>query len=121
IRERPVRLAVRWSRPQEIALRETDYGPVISGAPMFAGDGRRLAFRWVGHRPSDELSALLAINRARDWTVFRKAAAGLAVPGRTLVCAEAKGTIGRMAAAHLPRRPLHPPADFVSPASAASA
>lgn len=120
VTERRVKIPVRWSHPHEIVLRETEYGPVISDAPMFAGGGRRLALRWIGHRPSDELSALLAINRARDWPSFRHAAAGLAVPGQTLVCAVAAGTIGRMAAAHLPRRPRAPPADFVSPVSAAT-
>ena len=118
ITKRRAEIPVRWSRPQRVVLRETEYGPVISDAPMFAGSGRRLALRWIGHRPSDELSALLAINRARDWQSFRTAAAGLAVPGQTLVCAEAAGTIGRMAAAHLPRRPPAPPADFVSSVSA---
>jgi penicillin amidase len=121
IQERRVRLQVRWSRPQEIVLRETEYGPLISDAPLFAGGGRQLALRWVGHHPSDELSALLAINRSRDWAEFRRAAAGLAVPGQTLVGAEASGAIGRMAVAHLPRRPLLPPTDFVSPVTAALA
>lgn len=121
ITERRVDIPVRWSRPQEIVLRETEYGPVISDAPMFAASRRRLALRWIGHRPSDELSALLAINRARDWREFRRALAGLAVPGQTLVGAETAGTIGRVAAAHLPRRPAEPPADFVSQLSAAAA
>ena len=33
---------MRWSRPKEIVLRETDYGPVISDAPMFAWKKFRL-------------------------------------------------------------------------------
>src|SRR5437763_16213948 len=75
IAERRLRLAVRWSRPRELVLRDTAYGPVISDASMFGGgNGRALALRWVGHRPSDELSALLAIHRAREWSEFRTAA-----------------------------------------------
>ena len=116
ISERHVRIAVRWSQPREIILRDTAYGPVISDAPLFGGgDGRALALRWVGHRPSDEMSTLLAINRARDWTEFRAAANGFAVPGQNLVYADRDGHIGKLRAAWLPRRPAHPPADIVSP------
>ena len=59
--ERRVPLAVRWSRPRDIVLRDTEYGPIISDASLFGGDkGRPLALRWVGHRPTDELTALRA-------------------------------------------------------------
>src|SRR5438046_10758379 len=68
ITERRLRLAVRWSRPRELVLRDTGYGPGISDAAMFGGDeGRPLALRWIGHRPSDRISALLAITRPRCW------------------------------------------------------
>jgi penicillin amidase len=120
IRERWVEVKVRWSPPREIVLRDTEYGPIVTDAPLFAGGGRSLALRWVGHQPSDEVTALLAINRARDWGEFRRAAGGLAVPGQTLICAEAAGRIGRMAAAHLPRRSVAPPADFISPLTGAA-
>ncbi|MBV8493397.1 MAG: penicillin acylase family protein, partial [Alphaproteobacteria bacterium] len=121
ISERRVRINVRWSPPREVILRDTAYGPIISDAPMFGtGDGRRLALRWVGHRPSDEMSALLAINRARDWTEFRAAADGFAVPGQNLVYADRDGHIGKLRAAWLPRRPAQPPADIVSPLASAT-
>jgi hypothetical protein len=41
-------------------------------------DGERLALRWIGHRPSDEMTAMLAVNRARDWDEFRHALADFA-------------------------------------------
>jgi penicillin amidase len=115
ISERRVRIAVRWSRPRDIVLRDTVHGPIISDAPMFRGDERALALRWVGHQPTDELSALLAINRARDWPEFRAAADGFAVPGQNLVYADCHGRIGRLRAAWLPRRASRPPDDVVSP------
>lgn len=119
--ERRASIAVRWSTPQEIVFRESPYGPLISDVPFFAGAGRQVALRWVGHRPSDELSALLAVARAGALNEFRQALAGFAVPGQTFVCAEAAGNVARMATAHLPRRPLTPPADFVSLIPAAAA
>jgi penicillin amidase len=122
IRERRVRIAVRWSRPRDIVLRETDHGPIVSDLPSFPGrPGERLALRWIGHHPSDEITALLAINRARDAASFRKAAEGVAVPGQNLLYAAASGEIGRVSAVRLPRRRRDPPADLVSPPDAVAA
>jgi penicillin G amidase len=120
ITERRVRLKVRWSGERELVLRETEHGPVISDAPMI-GAGRAIALRWMGHQPSDELSAMLALNRARDWNSFRRAITGYAVPGQTLLYADHRGHIGRLLAARLPRRPLTHPGDLISPLSAATA
>jgi penicillin amidase len=118
--ERRVRLKVRWSGEREVVLRETEHGPIISDAPVIGGD-RAIALRWVGHQPSDELSALLSINQARDWNSFQRAAAGYAVPGQTLVYADCNGHIGRLLAASLPRRAVMLPDDLVSPPAAAAA
>ena len=122
IRERRARIAVRWSRPREIVLRDTDFGPIVSDLPHFpAKPGEMLALRWVGHRPSDEITALLAINRAQDATSFREAAREIAVPGQNLLYAAASGQIGRVSAAWLPRRGLAPSAALVSfPAASAA-
>jgi penicillin amidase len=122
IRERRVRIAVRWSSPRDIALRETAYGPIVSDLPFFPAKPREtLALRWVGHFPSDEITALLRANRARDAASFREAARGIAVPGQNLLYATAAGEIGRVSAAWLPRRALDPPRDLVSPPAAAAA
>jgi penicillin G amidase len=122
ITERRVRLRVRWSGPREIVLRDTRYGPIVSDLPAFRGrPGETLALRWMGHAPSDEITALLAMNRARDIARFRRAAEGFAVPGQNLVVAERGGRIGRMIAAWLPRRRPEPPDDLVSPPAAATA
>ncbi|MGE5268272.1 MAG: penicillin acylase family protein, partial [Thiohalocapsa sp.] len=121
ITERRVRLPVRWSPPREIVLRECPQGPIVSDAAPFRAAGETLALRWVGHRPSDEISALLAINRTADAAALRQAADGIAVPGQALVFADAAGTIGKLRAAHLPPRPSALPADIMSPPEAAAA
>ncbi|HYZ42283.1 MAG TPA: penicillin acylase family protein, partial [Stellaceae bacterium] len=120
INERRVKLAVRWSRDRELVLRDTSYGPIISDAPLVAAD-RATALRWIGHEPSDELSALLAVNRARDWEQFRRACADFAVPGQTLVYADRDGHVGRLMAAWLLARPPTAPAGLLSPRSTAAA
>ena len=112
--ERSERIGVRWWFDREINIRETPLGPVISDAPaLTVPDGDTLALRWIGHRPSDELSAMLAVNRAGDWNEFREALAGFAISPQNMLYADAEGHIGLMMATHLPRRPLGPPADLV--------
>jgi penicillin amidase len=124
ITERRVRIAVRWARPRDIVLRETRHGPLVSDLPLMRSrPGEKLAMRWVGHAASDEISALLAINRARDAGAFARAVEGFAVPGQTLLVAErgGQGRIGRLKAAWLPRRAPVPPPDLVSPPDALAA
>jgi penicillin amidase len=120
VRERQARLKVRWAPDRELLLRETEHGPIISDLTLLGGE-RPTALRWIGHEPSDEISALLAINRARDWGSFRCAAAGFAVPGQTLVYADRGGHVGRLSAVQLPCRPPPGSADLLSPPAAGAA
>jgi penicillin amidase len=69
--------------------------------------------------PSDEISAMLRVNRARAWSEFRAALDSIAVPGQNLTYADVDGHIGKAIAARLPRRPLAPPAEPILPRSAA--
>jgi penicillin amidase len=110
--ERESALRVRWGHSRKIRIRETQWGPVITDAPRLSANNRALALRWMGHRPSDEITAMLAINRARDWAEFRAALDGFAVPGQNMTFAAASGRIGRVMAARLPRRDAGPSDDI---------
>ncbi len=113
-REEEVR--VRWGRRRRIAVRETAHGPIVSDGTMLPRrDGRAIALRWMGHAPSDEITALLGVNRARDWAEFRAALEGFALPGQNMVYADRDGHIGKVMAVHLPRRPPTPPPGPVRP------
>lgn len=104
-------IRVRGGRDETVEIRTSRYGPIISDAvPMNA----TYALRWVGHEPSDELSSMLALNRARTFADFREAADGMAVPGQNWIVAERSGSIAKQIAAKLPRRPHAPLADLVS-------
>src|SRR5690606_27006461 len=48
--------------------------------------------------------ALVALNKATDWTSFRAAAALFAVPSQNLVYADVDGNIGYQAPGRIPRR-----------------
>ena len=116
ITTRRERIRVRWWFDREVTIRETALGPIVSDAPFLgAGENGTFALRWIGHTATDELTAMLAVNQARDWEAFRTALGGFAVSGQNMVYADAEGHIGQVMATHLPRRPLAPPPDMVLP------
>ncbi|HWA42023.1 MAG TPA: penicillin acylase family protein [Hypericibacter adhaerens] len=116
------KIRVRWWFDSEAEIRESPYGPVISDAPLLPHrEGETLALSWIGHRPSDEMTAMLGVNRARDWNDFRQALAGFALSPQNFIYADAKGNVGQVTATQLPARPDTPPPDIVRPLSDAAA
>jgi len=116
-------IRVRGWFPREIEIRETVYGPVISDAPFLDRyQGAPIALRWMGHRASDEISAFLAANRAKDWDGFRAAFTGYGVSGMNVIYADADGNVGQLMAVSLPRRGKGAPVDLLtSPADSDAA
>lgn len=115
-------IKVRWWRDRRIVVRESPEGPIVSDSPLLSPRGGRevLALRWIGHQPSDEVSALLGVARARDWDDFLGALESFAVPAQNMVYADAKGRVAQAMAARLPRRPLDPPEELVAVERAAT-
>jgi penicillin G amidase len=115
IERREETISVRWGRDRRIAIDETPYGPIISDAPLLRTPrDQRLALYWLGHRTSDETSAMLALNRARSWDEFMTALEGLAIPALNMIYADTHGRIGQALAAWLPKRPPQLPPDFIA-------
>jgi penicillin amidase len=114
ITERVEIVPVRGRKPVTLRLRETAFGPVVTDG-MVLRSRHPAALRWAGHQPSDELTAMLALNRADGWEAFRTAMTGFAVPGQNMLCATQDGSVGSVVAAHLPRRAPVPPATMLSP------
>lgn len=122
IRERRETIRVRGWLDREIVVRETRWGPVISDAPQFAELGLPpLALRWTGHRPSDEISAMLAVSRAGSFDEFRQAFADFSLPAQNMIYADAKGNIGQLMAVQLPARDDRQPPDMVTEPQASDA
>jgi len=106
-------VGVRYWFDSSVTVRTTTYGPVVSDAAAVpAPEGRVLALRWVGHQPTDELTALLRASQATDFESFRRAFAEFAVPGQNMLYADVDGNIGHLIAARLPRR-AGPPTDVI--------
>jgi penicillin amidase len=115
ITERSVDIAVRGVGVRHAKLRESCFGPVISDVKRF-GLQQPTALGWVGHQPSDELTAMLTMNRADDFAAFQHALRGFAVQGYSFTYADATGRVGILRAGHVPARP-GTPTDILEPAS----
>ena len=119
--ERRERIGVRWWFDAEAVVRETPWGPVVTDAPQLAESGLPpAALKWTGHAPSDEIGAMLAAMRARDFSEFRAAFSAFAVPGQNMLYADVDGNIGQVMAVRLPAR-SGPPPDLVVPPDRAAA
>ena len=113
IEERRERIGVRWWFDSETTVRETRWGPIVTDTPLLADlDLPPLALKWTGHGASDEIGAMLAVSRARDFAGFRAAFERFAVPGQNMLYADAGGNIGQTMAVRLPAR-SGAPADII--------
>lgn len=106
-------IAVRGGGSRTVTLRQCALGPIISDAKPFRMPAGPVALHWLGHRPSDEFTPFCDMIRARDWSTFHDAMDRYAMLGLNMIWADSSGTIGKMIAAHVPRRPLATPSDFV--------
>ncbi|GJL89660.1 MAG: penicillin acylase [Minwuia thermotolerans] len=107
---------IRFGFDRDVERRVSPYGPLITDSPLVNDPkGRRIALRWIGHLPSDELTAYIAGAQATSIAEFRAAFADYAVPGLAFVVASADGDIAIGTAARLPGRPLDTPRDLVQP------
>jgi penicillin amidase len=111
---RAERIKVRWWFDRNVTVRETGLGPILSDAPVIDGrEGEVFALRWVGHEVTDEITAFLKANRARNWQDFRDAFAGYGVPAQNMIYADSRGHIGQLMAVKLPIRDSRLPGDLV--------
>jgi penicillin amidase len=83
----------------------TRHGPVLSTLVDVAVSGPLVpALQWTGLLPGHGLRALLALNRAQDWTEFQAALADWSVPAVNVTYADADGNIGYLLAGSVPVR-----------------
>jgi penicillin amidase len=114
ITERREVIKVRWCRKRSIVLRDTPYGPIVSDARILGLDRRMpIALRWMGHWPSDEITAMLKVGQARSWDAFRAALDGISVSGQMMTYADGEGRIGQAMAVRLPSRKPEDLSDLV--------
>ncbi|MGZ8322300.1 MAG: penicillin acylase family protein [Rhodoplanes sp.] len=111
---RETHIASRWWFSTRRKIRRCAFGPIISDAKIFkCGSKRPIALRWVGHEPTDELTAFLRAARARTPEEFGDAFAGYGVCGENMLFADRNGNIGRVLAVTQPVRSKFPKDDMV--------
>jgi penicillin amidase len=100
-------IKVRGWFDTSVKRRFSAHGPVLTDSPLF-DDKERIPFpvamRWMGHESSDEVTAFLAANRARNWQEFRAAWEPYAVSAQNLLYADKEGNIGQVLAYRQPLR-----------------
>jgi len=102
-------IRVRGRPAVPFALRRTAHGPIVGAPPPpgerpARGETRVLALRWNAQDPSDELSALFAVNRAATWSEFLAGVRGFKAPEENWVYADVDGNIGYTASGAVPVR-----------------
>ncbi|HEX4830986.1 MAG TPA: penicillin acylase family protein [Trebonia sp.] len=115
-------IAVRGGSPVHLTVDITAHGPLLSapanpGAVDADGNGsmtvptaQAISVDWMGNVPSDDLTALLAINAAGDWAHFKAALSTWRAPTQNFTYADddaapggLSGNIGVYAAGYYPQ------------------
>ncbi|MFE0131281.1 penicillin acylase family protein [Streptomyces sp. NPDC059037] len=113
-------IKVAGGKSKKITVRETDNGPLLSdrddelvkvgkkatvdSAAPDRGDGYGVSLRWTALQPGKSMDAVFGLNKAKDFSDFRKAAASFEVPSQNLIYADTKGHIGYQAPGKIPVR-----------------
>ncbi|SFF04271.1 penicillin acylase family protein [Streptomyces mirabilis] len=76
---------------------------VDSGAPD-RGDGYAIALRWTALDPGNSMDAVFQLDKASNWSEFRKASASFDVPSQNLIYADTNNHIGYQLPGKIPTR-----------------
>ena len=90
-------IPVLGASTQHVKVRWSVHGPVISER------GQTTSVYWTGNLPSQDLSVLLAVDRASNWVDFRDALRGWLAPTHNFVYADDQGNIGLISAGYYPQ------------------
>jgi len=66
-----------------------------------------IVLKWAGYDFSDEITALLSVNKANSWNSFKSSLKTFGVPALNFVYADTNGNIGYCVAGRIPIRRLH--------------
>lgn len=104
--ERTADIQVRGEPTRPLTIRSTVRGPIVNAllTPVTEGGDPPLSLRWVGAEHIDDLKAMIAVPRARDWPSFQMALRDWAVAVFNFVYADASGNIGYQMAGRIPIR-----------------
>jgi penicillin G amidase len=104
-------ILVKGGNPVPIIIKETHRGSVISDIHPYnfiynenQSKFPPISIRWLGNEFSDEATAFLKINKAKNWKEFKSAVQKFNVPGQNFVYGDKEGNIGYVFGGALPLR-----------------
>ncbi|MEU7056785.1 penicillin acylase family protein [Streptomyces sp. NPDC046197] len=113
-------IKVTGGASKTIVVRETNNGPLLSdrddelvkvgkkaqvnSAAPDRGDGYAIALKWTALEPGTTMDSVFAIDRAKNWSDFRAAAALFDVPSQNLIYADTGDNIGYTLPGRIPAR-----------------
>ncbi len=103
-------IKVRFWKDQEIEVRVTPHGPVVTDAfrLLHGYTGADISLRWIWqHTDYTDMEALYRMGHANDVASFGKAVALVTSPGLNISYADREGNIAWWAAGLIPIRPKH--------------
>ncbi|MGI9085599.1 MAG: penicillin acylase family protein [Aeromicrobium sp.] len=102
------RIKVADGKTRTITVRSTRHGPLLSDVSEevadVGGGTTEVALQWTALTPRPTISAVFALDRAKNWKDFRAAARRFTVPSQNLVYADVDGNIGYQAPGAIPIR-----------------
>src|SRR5262249_24483655 len=120
IEAKETQISTRFWFDAKRTVRTSRFGSILSDSPLVkARDGEVLALRWVGNQPTDEVSGLFRVMRARDAKEFQASLGGFAVSPQNFLCADRQGNICHALATVLPKRTKAAPESLVLDAGVA--
>ncbi len=99
-------IPVRGEAARKLVVRSTVRGPVVNQliTPVTEGGDPPLSMRWVGAEHLDDIKAMIAVSRAKDWPAFRAALHDWAIAVFNFVYADREGNVGYQMAGRIPIR-----------------
>ena len=95
------KIPTRFMADKSVEIRNSMYGPVISDSPYVHSE-KPLAMQWMGHQFSDEITAMLSMNRAKNWNEFQKSFYSYSILGLNYVYTDTQGNVGYVPAYRQP-------------------
>lgn len=88
-----------------ITIRSTHHGPIISDIhPRLKGEKHIVSMSWMGHRLTEETTAMMHLAKIKNWDDFTEAVKLFSIPGQNIVYADIYGNIGWRPAVKIPLR-----------------